>query len=74
MSNKCLQAPQGRKESLGNVRGFFRHRGLETAAFVFIRAHRLDHGLGVGVDVPQLEQYPHTTPGPLSRPTTASYS
>ncbi len=27
----------------------------EAAAFVFIRAHRLDHGLGVGVDVPRLK-------------------
>ena len=33
------------------------HSGLETAALVFIRAHRLDHGLGVGVDAPRLEQH-----------------
>jgi hypothetical protein len=29
-----------------------------AAALVFIRAHRLDRGLGVGVDAPRLEQHP----------------
>ena len=30
----------------------------QAAAFVFIRAHRLDHGLGVGIDALRLEQHP----------------